>query len=76
MLGLPVPELIQEIVARNEEVSKARGNKAWIEIDKNTYRILYGENGRKISEINSDTGFEFSYFLNNYLSLFNQIEMI
>jgi len=76
MLAHPILELVGKIIDRNEEVSKARGNKAWIEKERNTYRILYGENGRQISEIDTDTGYGFTYFLNNYLHLFKQIEMI
>lgn len=74
MLGLTVVDLVKEVVIRNEEVSKQRGNKAWVEEDKKLFRILYGENGFRINSIDNDGGFEFSYFLNNYLSLFKQIE--
>ncbi len=75
MLGMPAIDLCKEIIKRNGEVSKSRGNKAWIEDEKNTFKILYGENGRKISEINNENSYEFPYFLNNYLGLFRQIEM-
>jgi hypothetical protein len=75
MLGMSAVDLCKEIIKRNEEVSKSRGNKAWIEDEKNTFKILYGENGRKITEINNENSYEFPYFLNNYLGLFKQIEM-
>jgi hypothetical protein len=75
LLELSPIELVHGIVERNAEVSKLRGNKAWIEEDKKTFKVLYGENGQKITEINTETGYEFSYFLNNYLYLFRQIEM-
>lgn len=75
ILGLPPVDLCKEIIKRNGEVGKSRGNKAWIEDDKNTFKILYGENGLKITEINNENSYEFPYFLNNYLNLFKQIEM-
>jgi len=75
LLELPVLELVKQIIKRNEEVSKIRGNKAWIEEDKKSFRILYGEKGQKITSINNDTDYEFPYFLNNYINLFRQIEM-
>jgi hypothetical protein len=74
ILGLQVFDLVKEVVGRNEEVSKQRENKAWIEQDKKFLRILYGENGYKILNIDNDSDFEFPYFLNCYLSLFKQIE--
>jgi len=73
---LPTIDLIREIIKRNEEVSRSRGNKAWIENEVKLFRVLYGENGQKITEINTDTGFAFPYFLNNYLNLFKQIELV
>ncbi len=73
-LGMPVLDMIRMIINRNEEVSKLRGNKSWIEEDKKIFRILYGENGEKVPEINNDTDYEFPYFLNNYIGLFKQIE--
>jgi len=75
LLGLQTLDLIREIIKRNEEVSRSRGNKAWIENEVKLFRVLYGENGQKITEINTDTGFAFPYFLNNYLNLFKQIEL-
>ena len=74
VLGLPIVDLVKSVVTRNEEVSKQRGNKAWIEDDKKLLKILYGENGYKIANIDYESDFEFPYFLNNYLSLFKQIE--
>ena len=76
LLGLPTIDLIREIIKRNEEVSRSRGNKAWIENEVKMFRVLYGENGQKTTEINTDTGFAFPYFLNNYLNLFKQIELV
>ena len=75
MLGLPIIDLVKELVKRNEEVSTLRGNKAWIEENKKLFRVLYGENGQKISEINTESEYEFPYFLNNYIGLFKQIEL-
>jgi hypothetical protein len=75
MLAKPINELVDAIIIRNEEVCKQRGNKAWIEKDNKYYKVLYGENGHPVTEINNDTGYEFPYFLNVYLSLYRQIEM-
>jgi hypothetical protein len=74
MLGLPVVDLVKQVVIRNGEVSKQRGNKAWVEEDKKFLKVLYGENGRRITFLDNENGFEFPYFLNNYLGLFKQIE--
>jgi hypothetical protein len=75
ILDLPIFELIQEIIKRNEEVTKSRGNRAWIEQNKDIYTVLYGENGQKIMEIDNNSDYEYPYFLNTYLNLFRQIEM-
>jgi hypothetical protein len=74
VLELPINEMSNEIIARNEEVCKGRGNKAWIEIDKKIIKVLYGENGQKITEISNEGSYGFSYFINTYLNLFKQIE--
>jgi hypothetical protein len=75
MMGLPANDLVKAIVARNILVSESRGKKGWIEDQKKGFKILYGENGQKITEINAETGYEFAYFLNTYISLFKQIEI-
>jgi len=70
-------DMVNEIIIRNEKVSKSRGNQPWIikERKNNTYKILYGENGQKIDRIDTDNQHEFPYFLDSYLSLYKQIEL-
>ncbi len=68
-------DMVSEIIKRNEEVSKSRGNQPWIIRERNTYKILYGENGQKIDSIDTDNDHEFTYFLDSYLLLYKQIEM-
>jgi len=75
VLKLKNSDMVNEIIRRNEAVSKSRGNQPWVIKEKNTYKILYGENGQKIDRIDTDNDHEFPYFIDSYLSLYKQIEM-
>ena len=67
-------EKIRQIVERNKQVCERRGSRAWIEQEPEGYRVLYGENGQNIDQIDYEQGYGYPYFLPTYLSLFNQID--
>ncbi len=69
--------LVSKIVERNETVSKSRSNQPWIlrGKGKESYKILYGENGKKSDVIDIKNNHEFTYFLDAYVSLYKQIEL-
>jgi hypothetical protein len=69
-------DLIENIIKRNAEVSDTRSNQPWVIREKQVYRVIYGENGMKVTSIDNVNGYEFPYFLNIYLGLFRQIEMV
>ena len=75
-LELSTIDLIRAVVKRNSDICKARGNSAWIEEDKQGFRVLYGENGKRITNVDNELQYEFPYFLNNYLNLYRQIESV
>jgi hypothetical protein len=75
LLNLPATEKVKKIIERNKEIQEKRKNRAWIVPENNGFAVIYGETEFTVQEIDPVNDFEFSYFLNTYLTLFRQIEL-
>jgi len=75
ILSLEPSKIVEAIVERNKKVSSDRKSKEWIIKEKDSFKVVYGENGQKQSNIDFANNYEFPYFLNTYLSLYKQIEL-
>lgn len=76
ILDFSKSDLVDETIRRNALVSQQRGSAAWIVKEKENYKVVYGENGSRQAAVDFENDYEFPYFLNNYFSLFNQIELL
>lgn len=75
MLSVEIQEFMNKTILRNEEICGNRGNRAWVQKEQNgKITVLYGENTLEQDSIDIVNNHEFSYFLDNYLGLYKQIE--
>ena len=65
---------VKGLISRNQEVKRSKGsNRGWLELKDGRVTILYGQTDYSKTIDDYSNYYENNYFIDNYLSLYNQI---